>query len=166
MPQDIGSLKSYYRPSLYPCKKHGTVNMFIYNERFVVTVVIVMERNIDAIENGYEDFVRALAHVFEANELSGGNRTAATDAALEKLKLQWEWFKVACDEAEDLVELVKKHICLELPGHRATDSVAANTGQDAAKTGENAASLPPNNAVVLDKRSKAVGSGTAVHPDK
>lgn len=103
-----------------------------------------MERNIDAMENGYQDFVSALAHVFEVNELSGGHRTAATDAALEKLKLQLEWFKVACDEAEDLVELVKKHICLELPGHRAThDSVAAKTGQDAG-------SLPPNNVVVLD----------------
>ncbi|XXG44364.1 hypothetical protein AAC387_Pa01g4193 [Persea americana] len=96
-----------------------------------------MERNIDAMENGYQEFVSALAHVFEANELSGGHRTAATDAALEKLKLQRELFKVACDEAEDLVELVKKHICLELPGDRATDSVAPKTG------GQDAASLPP-----------------------
>ncbi|KAK9108826.1 hypothetical protein Sjap_016886 [Stephania japonica] len=87
----------------------------------------------------------------------------ATDAALEKFKLRWELFKVACDQAKEFVESVKQCIGSEYLVDEATGSVAGRPGQTAT-TG-----LPPINAVRLEQMSKVVrlhvielqqGSGT------
>lgn len=105
-----------------------------------------MERSVDALKKAYEEFAGAMPGVFEARELSGDHKTEAMDAALAKFKLQWDLFRVACDEAEELVEFFKQQVCLGLQAKEATGPVAAKTGQD----GSVAASLPPNNVIVLD----------------
>ncbi|RWR72353.1 mediator of RNA polymerase II transcription subunit 32 [Cinnamomum micranthum f. kanehirae] len=122
-----------------------------------------MESTVDALNNAYQEFVAAAAGVLEAKELTGGQKTAATDAALEKFKQQWELFRVACDQAEEFVESVKQRIGSECLVDEATGSVAV-------KPGQSTASLPPISAVRLEQMSKAVrwlvlelqqGSGTA-----
>lgn len=126
-----------------------------------------MDNIVDSLNNAYQDFVAAAASVLEAKETSAGQKTAATDAALENFKQRWELFRVACDQAEEFVESVKQRIGSECLVDEATGYVAGKPGQ-AATTG-----LPPISAVRLEQMSKAVrwlvielqqGSGTAGGP--
>ncbi|KAE9447265.1 hypothetical protein C3L33_20847, partial [Rhododendron williamsianum] len=126
-----------------------------------------MDNIVDSLNNAYQDFVAAAASVLEAKETSSGQKTAATDAALENFKQHWELFRVACDQAEEFVESVKQRIGSECLVDEATGYVAGKPGQ-AATTG-----LPPISAVRLEQMSKAVrwlvielqqGSGTAGGP--
>ncbi|XP_077250123.1 mediator of RNA polymerase II transcription subunit-like protein [Tasmannia lanceolata] len=121
-----------------------------------------MESTVDALNNAYQEFMAAAAGVLEAKELSGGQKTAATDAALENFKQRWELFRVSCDEAEEFVESVKQRIGSECLVDEAT---GARPGQATTAGG-----LPPISAVRLEQMSKAVrwlvielqhGSGTA-----
>ncbi|XP_058069062.1 mediator of RNA polymerase II transcription subunit 32 [Magnolia sinica] len=108
-----------------------------------------MDSIVDALNNAYQEFVAAAGGVLEAKELSGGQKTAATDAALEKFKQQWELFRVACDQAEEFVESVKQRIGSECLVDEATGSVAT-------RPGPGSAGLPPISAVRLEQMSKAV----------
>eukprot|EP00262_Sarcandra_glabra_P007678 TRINITY_DN20581_c0_g1_i1.p1 TRINITY_DN20581_c0_g1~~TRINITY_DN20581_c0_g1_i1.p1 ORF type:complete len:144 (-),score=35.00 TRINITY_DN20581_c0_g1_i1:302-733(-) len=108
-----------------------------------------MESTIDALNNAYQDFVAAAADVLESKEQSGGQKTAATDAALENFKQRWELFRVSCDQAEEFVESVKQRIGSECLVDEATGSVVAKPGQAPA-------GLPPISAVRLEQMSKAV----------
>lgn len=123
-----------------------------------------MDDIVDSLNNAYQDFVAAAANVLEAKELSNGQNTSATDAALENFKQRWELFRVACDQAEEFVESVKQRIGSECLIDEATGSVAGKPGQAVT-----AAVLPPISAVRLEQMSKAVrglvielqkGSGT------
>ncbi|CAA7399425.1 unnamed protein product [Spirodela intermedia] len=131
-----------------------------------------MESLVDALGNAYDEFVAAAAGVLEAKESSGGQKNAATDAALENFKQKWELFRVACDHAEEFVESAKQRIgseCLvdEATGVAAAAAVSGRQVQDAGN------GLPPISAVRLEQMSKAVrwlvielqhGSGTAGAP--
>ncbi|XP_010255836.1 PREDICTED: mediator of RNA polymerase II transcription subunit 32 [Nelumbo nucifera] len=129
-----------------------------------------MDSIVDTLNNEYQDFIAAAAGVLEAKEISGGQKTAATDAALDNFKQRWELFRVACDQAEEFVESVKQRISSECLVDEATGSVTQKSGQ-ATTTG-----LPPISAVRLEQMSKAVrwlvlelqhGSGTGAttsHP--
>ncbi|KAF8377944.1 hypothetical protein HHK36_031333 [Tetracentron sinense] len=110
----------------------------------------VMDNIVDSLNNAYQEFVAAAAGVLEANEISGIQKTAATDAALDNFKQQWELFRVASDQAEEFVESVKQRIGLECLVDEATGLVAGKPGQ-ASTTG-----LPPISAVQLEQMSKAV----------
>ncbi|KAG6709550.1 hypothetical protein I3842_06G137800 [Carya illinoinensis] len=69
-----------------------------------------MEKLVDSINNAYEEFVTAASNVLEAEKISGGQKTVATNAALEIVEQKWESFRVACDHAEEFVECAKKTI--------------------------------------------------------
>lgn len=123
-----------------------------------------MDNLVDSLNKAYEEFVAAAANVLEAKQISEGQKTAATDAALENFKQRWELFRVACDQAEEFVESVKQRIGSECLVDEATGSVAGKPGQTSAS------GLPPISAVRLEQMSKAVrwlvielqhGSGTA-----
>lgn len=109
-----------------------------------------MDNIVDSLNNAYQEFVAASANVLEAKETSGGQKTAATDAALENFKQKWELFRVACDQAEEFVESVKQRIGSECLVDEATGSVAGKSGQPSATD------LPPISAVRLEQMSKAV----------
>lgn len=118
----------------------------------------------DSLTSAYQDFVVAAANVLEAKESSSGQKTVATDAALENFKQRWELFRVACDQAEEFVESVKQRIGSECLVDEATGSVAGRPGQSVTS------GLPPISAVRLEQMSKAVrwlvielqhGSGSA-----
>lgn len=112
-----------------------------------------MEPIVDSLSAAYQDFVAAAAAVLEAKESSGGLKTPATDAALESFKQRWELFKVACDQAEELVESLKQRIGSECLIDEATGSAplaAMSTGS------ASAAGIPPISAVRLEQMSKAV----------
>ncbi|XP_068655547.1 mediator of RNA polymerase II transcription subunit 32-like [Aristolochia californica] len=122
-----------------------------------------MDSTVDALSNAYQEFVAAAAGVLEAKEQSGGQKTAATDAALENFKQRWELFRVACDQAEEFVESAKQRIGSEYLVDEATGSATA-------KPGQSNPALPPISAVRLEQMSKAVrwlvielqqGSGTS-----
>lgn len=106
-----------------------------------------MDNIVDALNNAYQDFVSAAASVLESREISGGQVTAATDAALENFKQRWELFRVACDQAEEFVESVKQRIGSECLVDEATGSVVGKPGT---------MGLPPISAVRLEQMSKAV----------
>ncbi|XP_022148505.1 mediator of RNA polymerase II transcription subunit 32 [Momordica charantia] len=110
-----------------------------------------MDSLVDSLNNAYQEFVAGAANVLEANESSGAQKTAATDAALENFKQKWELFRVACDQAEEFVESVKQRIGSECLVDEATGSLTGKSGQPAAATG-----LPPISAVRLEQMSKAV----------
>lgn len=123
-----------------------------------------MDSIVDALNTAYLEYVAAAAGALEAKEISGGQKTAATDAALENFKQRWELFRVACDQAEEYVESVKQRIGSECLVDEATGSVTGKPGQ-AVTPG-----LPPISAVRLEQMSKAVrwlvielqhGSGTS-----
>lgn len=105
-----------------------------------------MDSIVDSLNIAYQDFVAAAANVIEAKELSGGQKTSATDAALENFKQRWELFRVACDQAEEFVESVKQRIGSECLVDEATGSM----------TGKSTTGLPPISAVRLEQMSKAV----------
>ncbi|KAL5984412.1 hypothetical protein ACLOJK_018516 [Asimina triloba] len=109
----------------------------------------MMDNIVDSLNNAYQEFVAAAAGVLEAKELSGDQKTAVTDTALEKFKQQWELFRVACDQAEEFIESVKQRIGSECLVDEATGSVATRPGQASA-------GLPPISAVRLEQMSKAV----------
>ncbi|KAG8371683.1 hypothetical protein BUALT_Bualt13G0113800 [Buddleja alternifolia] len=122
-----------------------------------------MDNLVDSLSSAYQDFISAAASALEAKEISGGQKTPATDAALENFKQRWELFRVACDQAEEFVESVKQRVGSECLVDEATGSVVSKPGQPA-PTG-----LPPISAVRLEQMSKAVrwlvielqqGSGT------
>ncbi|KAG2703474.1 hypothetical protein I3843_06G130500 [Carya illinoinensis] len=69
-----------------------------------------MEKLVDSMNNAYEEFVTAASNVLEAKKISGGQKTVATNAALEIVEQKWESFRVACDHAEGFVESAKKMI--------------------------------------------------------
>ncbi|KAI4384349.1 hypothetical protein MLD38_002518 [Melastoma candidum] len=128
-----------------------------------------MDNLVDSLMTAYQDFVSAAASVLEAREISGAQKIAATDAALENFKQRWELFRVACDQAEEFVESVKQRIGSECLVDEATGSAVGKTGQTAS-TG-----LPPISAVRLEQMSKAVrglvielqngsGAGSQSHP--
>ncbi|KAH0643031.1 hypothetical protein KY289_034005 [Solanum tuberosum] len=132
----------------------------------------LMDSLVDALSSAYQDFVAASAVVLESKESSNGQKTAATDAALENFKQKWELFRVACDQAEEFVESVKQRIGSECLVDEATGTVSGKPGQPAAS------GLQPISAVRLEQMSKAVrwlvielqhGSGannaSAVHPN-
>lgn len=106
-----------------------------------------MDNIVDALNSAYQDFVSAAAGVLESREISGGQVTAATDAALENFKQRWELFRVACDQAEEFVESVKQRIGSECLVDEATGSVVGKPGT---------MGLPPISAVRLEQMSKAV----------
>ncbi|XP_023512845.1 mediator of RNA polymerase II transcription subunit 32-like isoform X2 [Cucurbita pepo subsp. pepo] len=113
-----------------------------------------MDSLVDSLNNAYQEFVSGAANVLEANEASGAQKTAATDAALENFKQKWELFRVACDQAEEFVESVKQRIGSECLVDEATGSLAGKSGQAAATAAT--AGLPPISAVRLEQMSKAV----------
>ncbi|KAJ8526737.1 hypothetical protein K7X08_029214 [Anisodus acutangulus] len=108
-----------------------------------------MDSIVDALNSAYQDFVAAAAAVFESKESSTGQKTAATDAALDNFKQRWELFRVACDQAEEFVESVKQRIGSECLVDEATGTVSA-------KPGQSASGLQPISAVRLEQMSKAV----------
>ncbi|KAL0430341.1 UNVERIFIED_CONTAM: Mediator of RNA polymerase II transcription subunit [Sesamum radiatum] len=109
-----------------------------------------MDNIVDSLSSAYQDFIAAAAGVLEAKESSGGQKTPATDAALENFKQRWELFRVACDQAEEFVESVKQRIGSECLVDEATGSVAAKPGQPVPS------GLPPISVVRLEQMSKAV----------
>lgn len=109
-----------------------------------------MDSIVDSLNNAYKEFVTAAANVLEAKEMSSGQKTAATDTALENFKQRWELFRVACDQAEEFVESVKQRIGSECLVDEATGSVTGKSGQSGTT------SLPPISAVRLEQMSKAV----------
>ena len=62
-----------------------------------------MDKVVDCLDNAYQEFVAAATNVLETKASANGERTAATDAALEIFSKKWEAFKVACDQADELV---------------------------------------------------------------
>lgn len=109
-----------------------------------------MDSIADSLNNAYQEFLGAAAGVLEARETSGGQKTTATDSALENFKQCWELFRVACDQAEEFVESVKQRIGSECLVDEATGSMSGKVRQ-AAPTG-----LPPISAVRLEQMSKSV----------
>lgn len=109
-----------------------------------------MDNIVDSLNNAYHEFIAAMTSVLEAKETSGGQKTHATDMALENFKQRWELFRVACDQAEEFVESVKQRIGSECLVDEATGAVSTKSGQPT-PTG-----LPPISAVRLEQMSKAV----------
>ena len=109
-----------------------------------------MDNIVDSLTTAHQEFISAAASTLEAKENSGGQKTPATDAALENFKQRWELFRVACDQAEEFVESVKQRIGSECLVDEATGSVAPRPGQPAPS------GLPPISAVRLEQMSKAV----------
>lgn len=114
-----------------------------------------MESIADSLSNSYQDFVAAAAGVLEAKEQSNGQKTSATDAALESFKQCWELFKVSCDQAEELVESLKQRIGSECLVDEATGAAPTTTGSGSGSRPEDSG-IPPISAVRLEQMSKAV----------
>ncbi|KAL6659481.1 hypothetical protein ACP70R_003521 [Stipagrostis hirtigluma subsp. patula] len=116
-----------------------------------------MEATVDELSAAYDDFVAAAVAVLEARAQAqqpgsgGGEKTAATDAALEAFKQRWELFRVACDHAEELVESIRQRIGSECLVDEATGSSASAPAGSAAAPG-----IKPISAVRLEQMSKAV----------
>ncbi|KAK4477098.1 hypothetical protein RD792_016306 [Penstemon davidsonii] len=109
-----------------------------------------MDNIVDSLNNAYQDFISAAGSALEAKASTGGEKTPATDAALENFKQRWELFRVACDQAEEFVESVKQRIGSECLVDEATGSVTSTPGQPVQS------GLPPISAVRLEQMSKAV----------
>ena len=106
-----------------------------------------MESTVDVLSGAYQEFVAVAAAVLEARGQSGGEKTAATDAALEAFKHRWELFRVACDHAEELVESIRQHIG---SGSSSTASASAALA---------APGIKPISAVRLEQMSKTIRCG-------
>ncbi|CAN1144010.1 Mediator of RNA polymerase II transcription subunit 32 [Linum perenne] len=113
-------------------------------------MVLVMDEMVDSLNNAYQEFVTAAANVLETKELAGAQNTTATDNSLENFKQKWELFRVACDQAEELVESVKQRIGSECLVDEATGTTIPKAGQT------RPSGLPPISAVRLEQMSKAV----------
>ncbi|XP_010939260.1 mediator of RNA polymerase II transcription subunit 32 [Elaeis guineensis] len=107
-----------------------------------------MESTVEALSAAYQEFVAAAAGVLEAKEQSGGQKSAATDAALELFKQRWELFRVSCDQAEEFVESMKQRIGSECLVDEATGAAPVRPPA--------ASGIPPISAVRLEQMSKAV----------
>ncbi|XP_073029088.1 mediator of RNA polymerase II transcription subunit 32-like isoform X2 [Primulina eburnea] len=111
---------------------------------------IYMDSIVDSLSSAYQEFIAAAAGALEAKESSSGQKTPATDAALENFKQRWEMFRVYCDQAEEFVESVKQRIGSECLVDEATGFVASKAGQTVQS------GLLPISAVRLEQMSKAV----------
>lgn len=109
-----------------------------------------MEATVDELSEAYQEFVAAAAAVVEARGQSGGEKNAATDAALEAFKQRWELFRVACDHAEELVESIRQRIGSECLVDEATGASSSSSAALAAP------GIKPISAVRLEQMSKAV----------
>ncbi|CAA0825387.1 Mediator of RNA polymerase II transcription subunit 32 [Striga hermonthica] len=109
-----------------------------------------MDNIVESLNSAYQEFILAAASTLEAKETSGGQKTPATDAALENFKQRWELFRVACDQAEEFVESVKQRIGSECLVDEATGPIINKPGQPSSS------GLPPISAVRLEQMSKAV----------
>ncbi|OMO73747.1 hypothetical protein CCACVL1_17153 [Corchorus capsularis] len=69
-----------------------------------------MDNVVDCLSNAYQDFFTAATNVAEAKASSNGDRSGATDAALENFKKKWDAFKLACDQANEFVDTLKQSI--------------------------------------------------------
>lgn len=107
-----------------------------------------MESTVEALSVAYQEFFAAAAGVLEAKEQSGGQKTAATEAALEVFKQRWELFRVSCDQAEEFVESMKQRIGSECLVDEATGAAPARPPA--------ASGIQPISAVRLEQMSKAV----------
>ncbi|CAI0410275.1 unnamed protein product [Linum tenue] len=117
-------------------------------------MVLVMDDIVDNLNNAYQEFVAAAASVLEIKELASAQKTIATDNSLENFKQKWELFRVACDQAEELVESVRQRIGSECLVDEATGT---GSGTVSGKPGQSGpAGLPPISAVRLEQMSKAV----------
>ncbi|KAF3779126.1 Mediator of RNA polymerase II transcription subunit 32 [Nymphaea thermarum] len=105
-----------------------------------------MESTMDALNEAFQEFIGSAAAVFETNDLSGGQKSTATDNALERFKHQWEIFRVSCDRAEEFVESAKQRIGSECLVDEATGPAPE----------QDAPGLAPISAVRLEQMSKAV----------
>lgn len=116
-----------------------------------------MDATVDELSAAYKEFVAAAVVVMEARELSGGQKTASTDAALEAFKQRWELFRVACDHAEELVESIRQRIGSECLVDEATGSSSSSSAPAAsAALAAVAPGIKPISAVRLEQMSKAV----------
>ncbi|KAF0928608.1 hypothetical protein E2562_006049 [Oryza meyeriana var. granulata] len=111
-----------------------------------------MEATVDELTEAYQEFVAAAAAVVEARGQSGGEKTLATDAALEAFKQRWELFRVACDHAEELVESIRQRIGSECLVDEATGASSSSSSSSALA----APGIKPISAVRLEQMSKAV----------
>ncbi|KQJ96441.1 mediator of RNA polymerase II transcription subunit 32 [Brachypodium distachyon] len=111
-----------------------------------------MDSTVDELSASYKEFVTAALAVMEAREQSGGQKTAATDLALESFKQRWELFRVACDHAEELVESIRQRIGSECLVDEATGSSSSAPASAALA----APGIKPISAVRLEQMSKAV----------
>ncbi|KAK8494194.1 hypothetical protein V6N12_038561 [Hibiscus sabdariffa] len=86
-----------------------------------------MDNIVDSLKNAYQEFIAAAATLLETKESSAAQKAAATGAALESFKQQWELFIVACDP-EEFVESTKQRIGSECLVDEATGSMAGGHG--------------------------------------
>ncbi|XP_044968708.1 mediator of RNA polymerase II transcription subunit 32 isoform X2 [Hordeum vulgare subsp. vulgare] len=113
-----------------------------------------MDATVDELSAAYKEFVAAAVAVMEAREQSGGQKTAATDTALEAFKQRWELFRVSCDHAEELVESIRQRIGSECLVDEATGSSSSSSAP--ASVALAAPGIKPISAVRLEQMSKAV----------
>ncbi|GAA0160511.1 hypothetical protein Leryth_004351 [Lithospermum erythrorhizon] len=74
-----------------------------------------MDNIVDTLNAAYQELITAAVSVIEANEVSLGQKTAATNAALEDFKHKWQLFRVSYDKAEEFVDSVKQRIVSDCP---------------------------------------------------
>ncbi|XP_074585014.1 mediator of RNA polymerase II transcription subunit 32-like [Curcuma longa] len=75
-----------------------------------------MEKAAEEAQRAYDGFVVAMAAVVEANAAACGERTAATEAALEALRDQYRSFLCALDAPEATVDASKQRFTAEIGG--------------------------------------------------
>ncbi|KAF3319989.1 mediator of RNA polymerase II transcription subunit 32-like protein [Carex littledalei] len=109
-----------------------------------------MESTIESLSAAYQDFISAATAVLESRQSSDGEETPATATALEAFKQRWELLRVACDQAEELVESVRQRIGSECLVDEATGAGAGSA------SGPGSQGIPPISAVRLEQMSKAV----------
>ncbi|KAJ1687321.1 hypothetical protein LUZ63_018711 [Rhynchospora breviuscula] len=86
----------------------------------------------------------------ESRQSSGGEETPATATALESFKQKWDLFRVACHQAEELVESIRQRIGSEC----LVDEATGRGGGGA--SGAASQGIPPISAVRLEQMSRAV----------
>ncbi|CAN1299314.1 Mediator of RNA polymerase II transcription subunit 32 [Linum perenne] len=123
----------------------------VTEEEPVAVMVNVMDDMADSLNNAYQEFVTAAANVIETKELDGAQKTVGTDTLLENFKQKWELFRVACDQAEEIVESARQRIESECLVDEATGTGTATVNPKPGQT-----SLAPMSAVRLEQMSKAV----------
>ncbi|KAF0908231.1 hypothetical protein E2562_023853 [Oryza meyeriana var. granulata] len=90
-----------------------------------------IEETVDEMSDAYQELLAALAAVVAAQGQSGGEKTAAVDAALEALKQRRELFHVACDHANKLVESIRQRILVDGATGASSSSAALAFSDDA-----------------------------------